>query len=342
MIRRVDGVESVVGERKPGRSPRGDDGRVRTGLPRRLSFRAVEAARVFRIDLADYEELAAAAPQVAERVGDLANYRLGGARGLQARAAVPSPIRAIVLGHSGDAACMELRRFLDRNQIRFRWLQPDVPADAEQWGALPDDGDYPAIRAANGKTVVRPQLRRVAELLDIPTEPEAAEYDTVIVGAGPCRAGRGRVRRLRGAPDDRGRARGARRAGGHFLPDRELPRVPVGRVRRRALEPRAPAGAQARRRDPGHAVDHAHRRRDPAGAPRRRRRPARRGRSSWRAASAGGSWRSKVLSVSPGRGSSTAPREARHRPPTAWTSTSSARATRPARRRCSSRPTPGA
>jgi hypothetical protein len=43
----------------------------------------------------------------------------------------------------------------------------------EQWGALPDDGDYPAIRAANGKTVVRPQLRRVAELLDIPTEPEA-------------------------------------------------------------------------------------------------------------------------------------------------------------------------
>src|SRR5262249_28601855 len=34
--------------------------------------------------------------------------------------------------------------------------------------------------------VVRPQLRRVAELLDIPTEPKAAEYDTVIVGAGPA------------------------------------------------------------------------------------------------------------------------------------------------------------
>jgi thioredoxin reductase (NADPH) len=186
VIRRVDGVESVVGERKPGDLL--GEMTVAFGLvyPAGLSFRAVEAARVFRIDLADYEELAAAAPQVAERVVVLANYRLGGARGLQARAAVPSPIRAIVLGHSGDAACMELRRFLDRNQIRFRWLQPDVPADAEQWGALPDDGDYPAIRAANGKTVVRPQLRRVAELLDIPTEPEAAEYDTVIVGAGPA------------------------------------------------------------------------------------------------------------------------------------------------------------
>jgi thioredoxin reductase (NADPH) len=32
---------------------------------------------------------------------------------------------------------------------------------------------------------VRPQLRRVAELLGLGTEPEAAEYDTVIVGAGP-------------------------------------------------------------------------------------------------------------------------------------------------------------
>ena len=38
----------------------------------------------------------------------------------------------------------------------------------------------------NGKTAMRPQLRQVAELLDIATEPAAAEYDTVIVGAGPA------------------------------------------------------------------------------------------------------------------------------------------------------------
>ena len=37
-----------------------------------------------------------------------------------------------------------------------------------------------------GKTVVRPQLRRVAELLQLGTEAEAPEYDTVIVGAGPA------------------------------------------------------------------------------------------------------------------------------------------------------------
>ena len=34
--------------------------------------------------------------------------------------------------------------------------------------------------------MVRPQLRRVAELLGLATEPAAAEYDTVIVGAGPA------------------------------------------------------------------------------------------------------------------------------------------------------------
>jgi thioredoxin reductase (NADPH) len=33
---------------------------------------------------------------------------------------------------------------------------------------------------------VRPQLRRVAELLGLGTEPAAAEYDTVVIGAGPA------------------------------------------------------------------------------------------------------------------------------------------------------------
>src|SRR4029453_5127689 len=47
-------------------------------------------------------------------------------------------------------------------------------------------GAPPAVRVVNGKTAVRPQLRRVPDLLDIPTEPAAANYDTVIVGAGPA------------------------------------------------------------------------------------------------------------------------------------------------------------
>jgi thioredoxin reductase (NADPH) len=147
----------------------------------------VETTRVFRIELDDFQALAASAPEIGDRVGLAALNRLGGPKGLQARASAPAPFRAIVLGDRRDASCAELRHFLDRNQIRFRWLKPDVPADAEQWpAALPPESDLPAFRVVNGKTVVRPQLRRVAELLDLQTEPAAADYDTVIVGAGPA------------------------------------------------------------------------------------------------------------------------------------------------------------
>jgi thioredoxin reductase (NADPH) len=184
VLRRFDGVESVIGERKPGEVI--GEMAMAFGMLHPAGFRAVEPSRVFRIDLHDYAELTAAVPEIGERVSTLANNRLRGPKGLQARASAPAEYRAIVLGHRREPACAELRRFLDRNQIRFRWLQPDVPADVAQWsGSLPAEESYPAIRV-NGKTVVRPRLRRVAELLDLATEPAAAEYDTVIVGAGPA------------------------------------------------------------------------------------------------------------------------------------------------------------
>ena len=81
----------------------------------------------------------------------------------------------------------QLRRFLDRNQVTFRWIKPDMPDAAEEWGGpLPADEDCPVVRVVDGKTVVRPRLSRVAELLGLRTQAAAAEYDTVIVGAGPA------------------------------------------------------------------------------------------------------------------------------------------------------------
>ncbi len=183
-VKLVDGVERVIGERRPGDIC--GEISITLGTPHPAGFRAAEASRVFRIEPHDYHAVVSTAPEVAKRVGLLTSDRLGGPRGLQSLVSESTPFRATVLGHRWDASCAALRRFLDRNQIRFKWLQPDVPEDAEQWpGALPAEGDYPAIRVASGKTVVRPQLRRVAELLGIATEPSSAEYDTVIVGAGP-------------------------------------------------------------------------------------------------------------------------------------------------------------
>jgi thioredoxin reductase (NADPH) len=71
--------------------------------------------------------------------------------------------------------------------VTHKWLTPETPGAAERWGGpLPAGEDLPAIRVIGGKTVIRPQLRRVAELLGLGTEADEAEYDTVIVGAGPA------------------------------------------------------------------------------------------------------------------------------------------------------------
>ncbi len=185
-VKVIDGEDFIYGEREPGNLL--GEISIALGMPHPAGFRAVEPSRVVRIDRQCYLALAAQVPAVAEYVENMANERMTGPRGLRAWAARRDPDRAIVLGNRWDPSCAELRRFLDRNRIRFTWLQPDVPAEASQWeGSLPAESDCPTIRIVrDGKTVMRPQLRRVAELLGIETEPEAAEYDTVVVGAGPA------------------------------------------------------------------------------------------------------------------------------------------------------------
>ncbi len=184
-VKLVDGIERVVGERRPGEVFGEVPLTLGTVFP--VGFRAAESSRIMRVEAHDYHAVAATAPDLAKEVGSLAANRIGGPGGLQGLAAQPPPPRAIVVGHRWDATCAELRRFLDRNQITHAWLTPDTPDATEQWGGpLPAEGDWPAIRVVDGKTVVRPQLRRVAELLGLGTEPVAAEYDAVIVGAGPA------------------------------------------------------------------------------------------------------------------------------------------------------------
>jgi thioredoxin reductase (NADPH) len=184
-VKHVDGIERVVGERGPGEVFGEVPIVLGTVFP--VGFRAAEPSRVMRIEAHDYHAVAAVVPDIAKEVGRLAAHRMSGLHGLQGLAAEPPPPRAIVVGHRWDASCTELRRFLDRNQVTYKWLTPDTPAAGDRWGGpLPADGDLPAIRVVGGKTVIRPELRRLAELLGLGTEANAAEYDTVIVGAGPA------------------------------------------------------------------------------------------------------------------------------------------------------------
>jgi len=184
-VKTVDGIEKVVGERTPGdvfgEVP------ITLGSLFPVGFRAAEPCRVLRLDASDYHAVAAAAPDVGQAVGALAAHRIGGPGGLQGIAAAPPPPRVIVVGNRLEAEGGELRRFLDRNQISYRWVAPGAPDAQEAWsGPLPARDDQPAIKVVGGKTVVKPPLRRVAELIGLTTEPSRAEYDVVVVGAGPA------------------------------------------------------------------------------------------------------------------------------------------------------------
>ncbi len=178
----VDGIATVVGGRKAGELF--GEVPIALGTPFPLGFRAAEPTRVMRVAAGDYHAVAAAFPEIGVRLGALARDRIGGLQGIVAEAPPP---RAIVLGHRWDASCAELRRFLDRNQVTFRWITPDAPDAADEWGEeLPSVDEGPAIRVVDGEVVARPGLRQVAELLGLTVRPAATEYDTVIVGGGPA------------------------------------------------------------------------------------------------------------------------------------------------------------
>ena len=202
-VRIDDGIPTVVGHRVPGDVFGEVPITLGTVFP--VGFRASEASRVLRLDAHGYHTVAAFAPELVEKVGALARNRMEGARGLQGLASAPSPRRAIVVGHRWDGSCAAVRRFLDRNNVTYDWVPTDDPDALEKWGeGLPGDDELPSIRvlesdtvvrphlrqvadllALEPETVLRPQLRRTAELLGLGTEPQADEYDVVVVGGGP-------------------------------------------------------------------------------------------------------------------------------------------------------------
>jgi len=187
VVQTVDGVERLVGRREPGDIFGEVPITLGTVFP--VGFRACEESRVMRIEPRNYHSVASTAPDVALEVGRLAGHRMSGPGGLQGLASDPVPPRAIVVGERTDAECTEVRHFLDRNQVVFEWLTSETPNIEERWagpGPVPAPEDQPAVRVIGGKMVIRPQLRRLAELLGLGTEPESATYDVVIVGAGPA------------------------------------------------------------------------------------------------------------------------------------------------------------
>jgi thioredoxin reductase (NADPH) len=178
----VDGIERIIGKRAPGQL----FGEVPLifGTQFQGGYRAKEPSRVLRVDARQYYACAAASPDFARSVGAMARERIGGLQGI---AAEPRAAQVTMIGHRWDNACLELRRFLARNQITFDWMTPDDPALPARWsGSKPAEHDCPIVRLADGTTLIKPQTRELARLLGLQTLAPATDYDVVIVGAGPA------------------------------------------------------------------------------------------------------------------------------------------------------------
>ena len=182
VVKLFDGVERTLGWRVVGtifgEIP------IAIGLPFFGGYRASEPSRIMRVEARQYFAIAAASPEISLKVSALARERIGGMQGISAE--TPKPL-VTMFGQRWDPACVDMRRFLARNQITFEWVTPDSPKMETLWqGPTPKDDDCPVLRLGDGTVLNRPKLRELAQRLGLQTSGRLAEYDTVIIGGGPA------------------------------------------------------------------------------------------------------------------------------------------------------------
>jgi len=95
-----------------------------------------------------------------------------------------------VIGHRWSPASHDLRAFLERNLVPFRWV--DIERDEEGrkvLSAMEHAGEQvtiPIVELADGKRVSNPTPEDLAEKIGLRTRAVGKTYDLVVVGAGPA------------------------------------------------------------------------------------------------------------------------------------------------------------
>jgi thioredoxin reductase (NADPH) len=95
-----------------------------------------------------------------------------------------------ILGHPWSAPSYEVRDFLARNLVPYRWYNV-AEAEGQRLmaaaGATPDD--IPVVITSDGDPLIRPELAELAGAVGLSTVPAEEFYDLVIVGGGPAGLG---------------------------------------------------------------------------------------------------------------------------------------------------------
>ena len=95
-----------------------------------------------------------------------------------------------VVGHRWSAHSFEVRDFLARNSVPYRWLTVEQPEGLRLLEAAGlDVTNIPLVVTPAGDCLVDPSVEELAARVGLSTTPATDFYDTVIVGGGPAGLG---------------------------------------------------------------------------------------------------------------------------------------------------------
>ena len=95
-----------------------------------------------------------------------------------------------VVGHRWSAASSDIREFLARNQVPYRWYLADSPEGGRLLNAAEaDPRTLPVVITPEGITLVAPSNADLAGHVGLTTAPAEQFYDLVVIGGGPAGLG---------------------------------------------------------------------------------------------------------------------------------------------------------
>jgi thioredoxin reductase (NADPH) len=95
-----------------------------------------------------------------------------------------------MVGHRWSARSSEVREFLARNQVPYRWYNSDEPEGERLLEAAGADGlALPVVITPDGEPLIEPTDAELAARVGLATTPSKDFYDLVVVGGGPAGLG---------------------------------------------------------------------------------------------------------------------------------------------------------